>query len=218
MKKIIEIFKNDLKKLKKSKIALVIIIGLVIIPGIYAWLNIDSNWSPYTNTKNIPIAVVNKDKGIKILDETVNMGDEIEKALKENDAMDWIFTDEKKALANVKKGKYYGAIIIPKNFSQQLTTIINSTEPKKPTFKFYVNNKKNPIAPIIVSKAVSTIQNSIDETFINTIVYKITNKVETIGIVEKTSMTADDLIEKLNNAKEDIQRVRVTLQTTDSAR
>lgn len=64
MKKIIEIFKNDIKNLTKSKMAIMIIIGIIIIPGIYAWLNIDSNWGPYDNTGNLPLAIVNEDKGI----------------------------------------------------------------------------------------------------------------------------------------------------------
>ena len=217
MKKIIEIFKNDILKLSKSKIAMLIIIGIVFIPGIYAWLNIDSNWGPYDNTGNIPIAVVNKDEGVKIMNETVNMGNEITNALKKNNAMKWIFTDEKDAKANVKKSKYYGAIIIPKNFSENLTTIIDSSEPKKPTFDFYVNNKKNPIAPIIVNKAVGAIQNSVNETFINTIVYKIVDVAENINIVGKTSANTDNLIEELNKAKTDIGKVRVILKTTDSA-
>ena len=47
MKKIIEIFKTDMKKVWKRKIAVIILIGLLFIQGIYAWLNIDSNWNPY---------------------------------------------------------------------------------------------------------------------------------------------------------------------------
>ena len=68
MKQIIEIFKNDINNIKKSKIAIIILIGLVIIPGIYAWLNIDSNWNPYDNTGNLPIAIVIKDKGVTMFD------------------------------------------------------------------------------------------------------------------------------------------------------
>ena len=49
-----------MKKVWKRKIAVIILIGLLFIPGIYAWLNIDSNWNPYDNTGKLPIAVVNK--------------------------------------------------------------------------------------------------------------------------------------------------------------
>ena len=65
MWKIIEIFKNDVKNLIKSKIAVIIILGICFIPGIYAWLNIISNLGPYDNTGNLPIANVrirNKEK------------------------------------------------------------------------------------------------------------------------------------------------------------
>ena len=84
--------------------AIIILIGIIFIPGIYAWLNIDSNWEPYDNTGNIPIAVVNNDKGTTILEEKVNIGDSIENSLKENDGMKWIFTNEKEAKQKVNQG------------------------------------------------------------------------------------------------------------------
>ena len=153
MKKIIEIFKTDMKKVWKRKIAVIILIGLLFIPGIYAWLNIDSNWNPYDNTGNLPIAVVNKDQGLTILNEDINMGSLLVDSLKSNTAMKWIFTDEDDAKANVDKGKYYGVIILPEDFTSKIATLFDGTEIVKPQFDFYVNQKKNPIAPIIVNKA-----------------------------------------------------------------
>ena len=132
MKKIIEIFKNDIQSLLNSKMAVVIILGIIIIPGIYAWLNIDSNWGPYDNTGNLPVAVVNNDEGVTLLGEKISIGDEIEKSLKENNSMKWVFTDEKTAKEKVEEGAYYGAIIIPENFSGKLTTIIKEEEVEKP--------------------------------------------------------------------------------------
>ena len=117
MKKIIEIFKTDMKKVWKRKIAVIILIGLLFIPGIYAWLNIDSNWNPYDNTGNLPIAVVNKDQGLTILNENINMGSLLVDSLKSNTAMKWIFTDEEDAKTNVDKGKYYGVIILPEDYA-----------------------------------------------------------------------------------------------------
>ena len=217
MKKIIEIFKNDVKNLMKSKMAVVIIIGIIIIPGIYAWLNIDSNWGPYDNTGNLPIAIVNKDKGTNILGEDVNIGNELEESLKTNTAMKWVFTDEDDARLSVDKGKYYGAIVIPENFSSNISTIMDEGEIKKPVFDFYVNNKKNPIAPIIVNKAVGTIQNSVNQSFVNTILYKTISKAENADIITKTDITTDDLIAKLNDSKRRIQELRMVLKTTDLA-
>lgn len=217
MKKIIEIFKNDLKNLTKSKMAIMIIIGIIIIPGIYAWLNIDSNWGPYDNTGNLPLAIVNKDEGVSILGQEVNVGDKIEDSLKENKAMKWIFTNEKNAKKNTKEGKYYGAIIIPKNFSKNITTIMEDGKVIKPKFDFYVNNKKNAIAPIIVNKAVGTIQTSVNQAFVNEIIYKFVEKADGIDIALKNEETSNAIIEKLNNAKEKIGQLRTIVHTTNLA-
>ena len=217
MKKIIEIFTNDVKNLLKSTMAIVIIIGICFIPGIYAWLNIASNWGPYDNTRDLPLAIVNKDEGTTLLGENINMGQELENSLKENDAMKWIFTDEEDAKLKVDQSKYYGAIIIPQDFSKNITTIMEKDSIKKPTLDFYVNHKKNPIAPIIVDKAVGAIQNSINQSFVNTIVYKTVSKAENVDIITKSNQTTDDLVQKLNEAKERMEELRLILKTTDAA-
>ena len=217
MKKIFELFLDDLKRVTKSKIAVVILIGMLIIPGIYAWLNIDSNWGPYDNTGNIPVAIVNQDEGTVILGEKLNLGDEIENNLKDNKGMKWIFTNYKDARKKVDQGKYYGAIVIPKNFSQKLVTVMDENEIEKPKFDFYVNNKKNAIAPIIVNKAVGTIQTSVNQTFVNTVVYKVMEKAENLDIISKSVETTDDLVNKLEDTKIKVQQLRTILQTANLA-
>ena len=92
MKNIWKIFTGDLKKLVKQPFALVIIIGLCVIPSLYAWFNIYSNWDPYSNTGTIPVAVVSVDKGYTKSDgEFVVMGDTVIDNLKENDKIGWQF-------------------------------------------------------------------------------------------------------------------------------
>lgn len=208
MRTIFQIFKNDLKSLSKSVAAIIVVIGIIIIPGIYAWLNIDSNWSPYDNTGSIPIAVVNKDQGATIIGEDINMGNNISNSLKENNSMKWVFTDEASAIKSVEESSIYGAIIIPENFSQKLTTILNSTNPEKPTFDFYINDKKNPIAPIIVSKAAGAIQDSVNQAFVDTLVYKAAGAAKTVGLIEKGSDTTTSLIAKLEDTRNKVGQLR----------
>ena len=217
MNTILQIFKNDLKSLSKSTMAIIVVIGIIIIPGIYAWLNIGSNWSPYDNTGNIPISVVNQDEGATIANSDFNMGNSIADSLQENDDMKWIFTDEESAMKDLEASNIYGAIIIPKDFSQKLTTILNSTEPEKPTFDFYINDKKNPIAPIIVSKAAGAIQDSVNQAFVDTLVYKAADAAKTIGLLEKGTDTANSLITKLADTKAKIGQLRDINKTTTLA-
>ena len=217
MKKIIEIFKNDIKSILKSRIGIVIILGVIFIPGIYAWLNIDSNWGPYDNTGNIPIAIVNKDNGAEILGENVNIGEKLEKSLKENNSLKWIFTSEEDAKKNVDKSNYYGAIIIPEDFSKNMSSILDDSDLQKPVFDFYVNNKKNPIAPIIVNKAVGAIQTTVNESFVNEIAFKLASAANDLDLINKTDTTTDDLIKKLKNVKTNIHQMQLILNTTSSA-
>ncbi|MBQ9298247.1 MAG: YhgE/Pip domain-containing protein [Clostridia bacterium] len=213
MKGILKVFTNDVKNISKRSIAVIIMIGLLIIPGIYAWLNIDSNWNPYDNTGNLPIAIVNKDTGVVLFDKEINMGKSLVENLEKNKAMKWIFTDEETAKKNVDESVYYGEIVIPEDFSSRLSTIFGSEEIKKPQFDFYVNQKKNPIAPIIVNKAVATVQSTLNQTFANTIIYTIVNTAEDLDIVTKRIKTTDELIGKLSEAKENISQIRAIFKT-----
>ena len=77
MKNIFKIYKNDLKDIFTNKVLLVIIIGLCILPSLYAWFNILASWDPYGNTGNVPIAVVNNDKGAVLADRSINVGDQL---------------------------------------------------------------------------------------------------------------------------------------------
>ena len=63
MKNIIRIFLADMRRLSKNVVAVVVIMGLCIIPSLYAWFNIFSNWDPYgpDSTSNLKVAVVSLD-------------------------------------------------------------------------------------------------------------------------------------------------------------
>lgn len=197
--------------------ALLVVFGIIFIPGIYAWLNIDSNWGPYDNTGNIPIAVVNEDAGATIASQNINIGEQIEKTLEQNNAMKWVITEKDDAMQGVERSEYYGAIIIPDNFSQHLTTIFDDVKPQKPTFDFYVNNKKNPIAPIIVSKAAGTIKDSANQVFVNTLVYKVVDTAKDIGLVTKGEDATNGLIAKLEATNRQIDQLRTTIRTASLA-
>ena len=123
MKKIFSIFHTDLKSLTKNLIVFVVVIGITILPALYAWFNIAANWDPYSNTGNLSFAVCSKDKGYSYKTLSLNAGDKIITNLKQNDKMGWAFVDEEEAKQGVKDGKYYAAIVIPEDFSENLLSI-----------------------------------------------------------------------------------------------
>ena len=46
MKKIFKIYVRDLSRLSKNVMAMIVVIGVSIIPALYAWFNIAANWDP----------------------------------------------------------------------------------------------------------------------------------------------------------------------------
>lgn len=169
--KIFQIYLADLKRISTNVVAIVIIMGLGIIPALYAWFNIMSNWDPYGEeaTSQMHIAVYSEDEGMSVGDLKLCMGDSVIKGLKENDAIGWIFTDSsKEALEYVYSGKCYAAFIVPKDFSADMLSFL-SGEPVNPQIEYYENSKKNAIATKITSKVKTTVQQSVNSSMVSTI-------------------------------------------------
>lgn len=169
MKMIFKIFKRDIKKIFRNSMAIILAIGLAVLPSLYAWFNIYANWDPYGSTGNMQVAVINNDEGAVIKTFTVNVGSQIETNLKANDLIDWQFVSKEEGINGVKAGKYYAAIEIPSGFSNSLTSVMSS-EFKQPQIVYYANEKKNAIATKITDKVVQTVQTEVNESFITTIV------------------------------------------------
>lgn len=167
MKNIWRIFTGDLKKLVKQPFALVIIIGLCVIPSLYAWFNIFANWDPYANTGGIPVAVVSLDKDYTRKDgSVVNMGESVLESLHSNTSVKWIFLDtEEEAQEGVEAGKYYAAIVITDKFTYSMYNVF-SDDFENPSLIYYQNQKSNAIATKITDTVAGTLQNTINETFI----------------------------------------------------
>ena len=219
MKNIFKIYKNDLKDIFTNKVLLVIIIGLCILPSLYAWFNIKASWDPYGNTGNISVAVINEDSGAEIMNKKVNMGDELVKELKTNKDLGWKFVDRKKALEGVNSGKYYAYIEIPSNFSENLTSLV-SKDIKKGTIIYTVNEKINAIAPKITSKGATTIQNEVNQTVVKTVSEVVLKAFKEAGIeiekqLPKLSTLENNLVEVQGKFKDIDKVVDTAIDATD---
>jgi len=164
------IFKRDMCHASRNVIAVIVSMGLVVVPALYAWFNIAASWDPYGNTKALKVAVANNDKGYKsdLIPVRVNVGETIISTLHANDQLDWQFVKSDKAIDGVKSGEYYAAIVIPKGFSADMMTLF-SPDIKHAQLKYYLNEKINPIAPHITDQGATTVVNTIDKTFAKTI-------------------------------------------------
>ncbi|MGL4847779.1 MAG: YhgE/Pip family protein [Clostridium sp.] len=178
--RVFKIFKKDLKRLIKNKVALGIVIGLCIIPSLYTWITLKANWNPYVDTGNVPIAVVNEDKGTIINNQIVNFGNQTVTQLNNNNSMKWTVVGKKVGDEGLKTGEYYAEIIIPSDFSEKLRTI-STGNPVKPDLIYRVNEKTNAIATKISDLAVTGLQNQIKQTFFDSVNKVILDAGNTLG-------------------------------------
>lgn len=168
MKNIIRIFLKDWRSIGTNWVAAILLGGLIILPSLYAWFNIGASWDPYSQTDQLPVGIVNEDEGATIRDKEIDAGKELTKELKNNDRMEWHFSNRDNAMEKLEYGDYFAVIVIPKDFSTKLGTVIND-KPEKAEVEYYVNEKVNAIAPKITEKGASVIVDQITSNFVSVV-------------------------------------------------
>ena len=185
MRNIWTVFKTDIRTLSKCFFACVVVVAIALLPSLYAWLNIYSNWDPYGNTGGISIAVASLDEGYTDADGTYeNKGDDVVADLREATSINWVIVDtEKEAKGGVESGDYYAAVVIDKQFSRNMYRMLTDWT-GKPAITYYENAKKNAVATKITDTAVETLKRSISENYLEVVIG---------GIMEQSNLLAADL-------------------------
>ena len=218
MKNILAIFKADVRGLVKNVLALIIIIGLCILPSLYAWFNIYSNWDPYANTGNIKIAAYSEDEGYTGEDGTVqNMGGKILDNLKENTAIGWTMVNSgEEAIEGVKSGDYYAAVVIEKDVSYKMFNMFAEGF-ANPGITYYENEKKNAVATKITDTAVSTLQQSIDAQFVDVVIRTVFEQTNNVSGEIETNNKIKEFTDKLTAVNNNLITYETTIESLISA-
>ena len=185
MRNIWTVFKTDIRSLSKCFFACVVVVAIALLPSLYAWLNIYSNWDPYGNTGGISIAVASLDEGYTDEDGTYeNKGEDVIADLRETTSIHWVIVDtEDEAKEGVYAGDYYAAVVIDENFSRNMFRMLTDWT-GKPAITYYENAKKNAVATKITDTAVETLKRSISENYLEVVIG---------GIMEQGNLLAADL-------------------------
>lgn len=212
MRIVFKIFLKDIKGLSRHFFALAVAVGLCIIPSLYAWFNIYSNWDPYANTSSIKIAVVTEDSGYSLSgDEFVNMGEKILEQLHENKSLGWQFPKTKEdAIEGVKSGDYYAAIIIGGDFSESLYDFLNNGL-KRPEITYYENSKKNAVATKITDTGRSTLQQNINTEFVNVMIGTMMEELNKLA--ENDVDVIGEIMDKLTRINENLNGYDTMIQS-----
>ncbi len=185
MRNIWTVFKTDIRTLSKCFFACLVVVAIALLPSLYAWLNIYSNWDPYGNTGGISIAVASLDEGYTDEDGAYeNKGEDVIADLREATSIHWVIVDtEDEAKEGVYAGDYYAAVVIDENFSRNMFRMLTDWT-GKPAITYYENAKKNAVATKITDTAVETLKRSINENYLEVVIG---------GIMEQGNLLAADL-------------------------
>ena len=214
MRTALRIFKRDLLRLLRNPVAVVVTLGVCIIPSLYAWYNIGANWDPYGKTANVKVAVANEDAGTT--NEYVgdlNAGKDTVAEIRKNHDLGWTFVDTAdEAKEGVESGDYYAAIVIPKDFSEDLTSMLTGAF-TRPKLTYYVNQKRNAIAPEVTGVGATTLENQINQTFVETVSEVVADDLKDAGtkLDGKLSGSESGLFDAVDQTGDTIGGVRSSL-------
>lgn len=214
------VFRRDVGRLARVRKAWIILIGMMITPSLYAWLNIAGFWDPYSRTQNIDIAVANLDRGASSeLTGDIDVGGRIVDALRENDQLGWRFVGRDEAMESVHSGTSFAAFVIPPDFSESLTGIA-SGETDGPELEYYVNEKINAVSPKITDVGATTLERQINDEFVSVVSRTVADELRSTGTDARRRLhnaqgeTIDSLSEAtagVGSARQSLARLRESL-------
>lgn len=224
MKTVFQILLRDLRRLLRNPVAMIIVVGVCVIPSLYAWYCIAANWDPYANTAGIRVAVSNNDRGVRSdIAGNLDAGGQVVEELHDNHDLTWEFVSEDEAREGVESGKYYAAIVIPADFSEDLASVFTG-EFEQPTITYYVNEKKNAVAPKVTDTGAATIEEEINSTFVSTVSKTVIEMAQSAGtsMLDRSDEAREGLAASVDETNGAIDRIRSLLDgigsTIDEAR
>ena len=169
------------KHLFNNKILLISMAVISFIPILYSGFFLGSIWDPYGQTKNLPVAFVNEDKGASLNGKLLNVGESVEKKLKDNHDLGWEFVSKQQADKGVNSGHFYAVVTIPSDFSQKAASITES-EPQQAVINFTTTPAKNYIGSLVSNQAAAKVKSSVSEQITQAYAKGILENLDKLGI------------------------------------
>jgi putative membrane protein len=159
--------KNELSGILHNRKLLIAIIGVMTVPLLYSGTYLWAFWDPYGHLDRLPVAVVNNDQGAVYNGSKLEIGKDLVKELKKKESFQWKFVSEKEADQGLKNQNYYIKVEIPKDFSENATTL-QSDNPKKLTLIYTPNEGYNYLSSKIGDSAIEKIKEEVSSTVTKT--------------------------------------------------
>ncbi|TMU84267.1 YhgE/Pip domain-containing protein [Bacillus sp. BHET2] len=192
--------KGEFRNIFTNKALLIAVLGVLFIPVLYSGTFLWAFWDPYGQVDQLPVAVVNNDKGADFNGEELTIGQDFVDDLKENDTFDWRFVDDKKADRGLENQDYYLKIEIPEDFSQNATTLEN-VHPEKLELIYTADEGSNYLSSKIGDSAIEKIKEEVSGAVTKTYAESMYDQIKDVADgLNEASDGAGKLNEKLGDA------------------
>ncbi|MBJ8104149.1 MULTISPECIES: YhgE/Pip domain-containing protein [Bacillus cereus group] len=175
-----KLLSKEFAEIIKSKKILIPIIAVLFVPILYAGMFLWAFWDPYEQLDDLPVAVVNLDKGAELDGKPIEVGKGLVDNLKDNKSFKWEFVSEKEAKEGMKGRKYYMLVRIPDDFSSNATTVLKD-DPKPLNLEYIPNESLNFLSSQIGGTAIEKIKSEVSSTLTKTYAEKMFDSIKDVS-------------------------------------
>ncbi|MGH0587833.1 YhgE/Pip family protein [Bacillus mycoides] len=175
-----KLLSKEFAEIIKSKKILIPIIAVLFVPILYAGMFLWAFWDPYEQLDDLPVAVVNLDKGAVFDGKPIEVGKGLVDNLKDNTSFKWEFVSEKEAKKGMEGRKYYMLVRIPDDFSSNATTLLKD-DPKPLNLEYIPNESLNFLSSQIGGTAIEKIKGEVSSTLTKTYAEKMFDSIQDVS-------------------------------------
>ncbi|MFK4477986.1 YhgE/Pip family protein [Bacillus sp. RC206] len=175
-----KLLSKEFAEIIKSKKILIPIIAVLFVPILYAGMFLWAFWDPYEQLDDLPVAVVNLDKGAELDGKPIEVGKGLVDNLKDNKSFKWEFVSEREAKEGMEGRKYYMLVRIPDDFSSNATTLLKD-DPKPLNLEYIPNESLNFLSSQIGGTAIEKIKGEVSSTLTKTYAEKMFDSIKDVS-------------------------------------
>ncbi len=154
---------TELRRLTSSRIALLALVAMALIPTLYGGLYLYANHDPYGRLDHVPAALVVLDQGSTMTDGTkVDAGHDVADQLIEDHDFDWERVSAAEARKGIREGTYDFGLRIPSGFSAALTSPARF-DPRQAQLQMTTNDANSYLSTTIADQVSEKVRTALQE-------------------------------------------------------
>ncbi|RKT31673.1 putative membrane protein [Microbacterium sp. AG1240] len=205
--KVPQMIAAELRRLTSSRMSLIALVALLLVPILYGGLYLWANQDPYGSLSRVPVALVVDDTGAAVNGQQRNFGDEVADELLGGDTFEWHQVSADAATAGLENGDFDFIVEVPADFSASIASI-STDVPRQADIVLKTNDANNYLASTIGTQAVARIQSTVAQKVVDQGGLTLLNALSTIRVkLTDAASGAQQLVDGLGTARDGSTRL-----------